>query len=77
MHRGRELGFGVFTERDPGGLPRRGHTAKQVGRELGLSPATVVTYKNRIFKKCQVASLKEFLLKTPSPAARERIGLSC
>lgn len=59
------------------GLLRRGHTAKQVGRELGLSPATVVTYKNRIFKKCQVASLKEFLLKTPSPAAQERIGLSC
>jgi len=46
-------------------LLRQGCTAKQVGRELGLSPATVVTYKNRIFKKSQVASLREFLVKVP------------
>lgn len=46
-------------------LLRQGHTAKEVGRELGLSPTTVVTYKNRIFKKSNVASLKEFLIKTP------------
>ncbi|KGD86836.1 LuxR family transcriptional regulator [Achromobacter sp. RTa] len=46
-------------------LLRQGHTAKEVGRELGLSPATVVTYKNRLFKKNNVASLKEFLIKTP------------
>lgn len=48
-------------------LLRRGRTAKQVGRELGLSPATVVTYKNRIYKKNQVASLREFLVKTSPP----------
>lgn len=47
-------------------LLRQGHTAKEVGRELGLSPTTVVTYKNRIFKKNNVASLKEFLIKAPS-----------
>lgn len=46
-----------------GELLRQGRTAKQVGRELGLSPATVVTYKNRIYRKNQVASLKEFLVK--------------
>ena len=37
-----------------------------MGRELGLSPTTVVTYKNRIFKKSNVASLKEFLIKAPA-----------
>lgn len=49
-------------------LLRQGHTAKEVGRELGLSPATVITYKNRIFKKNNVASLKEFLVKAPAAA---------
>ena len=47
-------------------LLRQGRTAKEVGRELGLSPTTVVTYKNRIFKKSNVASLKEFLIKAPA-----------
>jgi DNA-binding CsgD family transcriptional regulator len=51
-----------------GELMRQGRTAKQIGRELGLSPTTVVTYKNRIFKKNQVASLREFLVKAPEPA---------
>jgi DNA-binding CsgD family transcriptional regulator len=50
-------------------LLRQGHTAKEVGRELGLSPTTVVTYKNRIFKKNNVASLKEFLIKAPAARA--------
>ncbi|WP_419343825.1 response regulator transcription factor [Achromobacter sp. PD1] len=50
-------------------LLRQGHTAKEVGRELGLSPTTVVTYKNRIFKKNNVASLKEFLIKAPAACA--------
>ena len=39
-----------------------------MGRELGLSPTTVITYKNRIFKKNNVASLKEFLVKAPAAA---------
>lgn len=56
-----------------GELMRRGRTAKQIGRELGLSPTTVVTYKNRIFKKNQVASLREFLVKAPSPAVPDRL----
>lgn len=50
-------------------LLRQGHTAKEVGRELGLSPTTVVTYKHRIFKKNNVASLKEFLIKAPAACA--------
>ena len=50
-------------------LLRQGHTAKEVGRALGLSPTTVVTYKNRIFKKSKVASLKEFLVKAPGDRA--------
>ena len=47
-------------------LLRQGRTAKEVGRELGLSPTTVVTYKNRIFKKRNVTSLKEFLIQAPA-----------
>jgi DNA-binding NarL/FixJ family response regulator len=58
-----------FREIQVANLLRQGHTAKEVGRALGLSPTTVVTYKNRIFKKSKVASLKEFLIK--APVARE------
>ena len=47
-------------------LLRQGRTAKEVGRELGLSPTTVVTYKNRIFKKRNVTSLKGFLIQAPA-----------
>ncbi|MGH8815434.1 MAG: response regulator transcription factor [Achromobacter pestifer] len=50
-------------------LLRQGHTAKEVGRALGLSPTTVVTYKNRIFKKSNLTSLKEFLIKTPAASS--------
>jgi DNA-binding CsgD family transcriptional regulator len=53
-------------ERQVADLLRTGKTAKEVGRLLGLSPATVVTYKARIFEKMQVANLKEFLLRAPS-----------
>jgi DNA-binding CsgD family transcriptional regulator len=56
-------------ERQVADLLRMGRTAKEVGRLLGLSPTTVVTYKARIFEKVHVANLKEFLLKSPSAPA--------
>ncbi len=56
-------------ERQVADLLRTGRTAKEVGRLLGLSPTTIVTYKARIFEKLHVANLKEFLLKAPSTSA--------
>jgi len=53
-------------ERQVADLLRQGYTAKQVGRCLNLSPTTVITYKHRIFKKNQVGSLKEFLIRAPA-----------
>ena len=68
MHRGRELGFGVFTERSRWPACGAAIPPSRWGASWAL-PATVVTYKNRIFKKCQVASLKEFLLKADAVAS--------
>lgn len=45
-----------------------GHTAKEAARALKLSPATVLTYKARLFEKAKVGNLKAFLLKAPSQA---------
>jgi DNA-binding CsgD family transcriptional regulator len=50
-----------WRERQVADLLRRGHTTKEVGRALGLSPTTVATYKSRLFDKLQVANLKQFL----------------
>lgn len=42
-------------------LLQAGHTIKEVGRQLGLSPTTVVTYKNRLYEKLGVSNLKQLL----------------
>lgn len=42
-------------------LLREGLTVKQTAARLGLSPATVVTYKQRAYEKLGVANLKQFL----------------
>ena len=45
-------------------LLHQGRTAKEIGKQLALSPATVVTYKSRVFEKSGVKSLKEFLTRS-------------
>lgn len=47
-----------------------GCTAKEIGRKMDLSPATIVTYKERIFAKLGVGSLREFLALGRSPERR-------
>jgi len=72
---GMALGRLSLRERQVADLLQTGKTAKEVGRLLGLSPTTVVTYKARIFEKLQVANLKEFLRKAPlSPAHHSEIA---
>ncbi len=56
-------------ERQVAELLWQGRTAKEAARALQLSPATVLTYKARLFEKARVANLKEFLLKAPSGVA--------
>ena len=51
-------------ERQVAELLHQGHTAKEIGKQLALSPATVVTYKSRVFEKSGVKSLKEFLTRS-------------
>ena len=48
-------------ERQVAQLMHQGCTAKEIGKQLQLSPATIVTYKNRLFEKSGVANLKGFL----------------
>lgn len=48
-------------ERATAELLMDGCTAKEIGRQMALSPATVVTYKERVFTKLGVANLREFL----------------
>jgi DNA-binding CsgD family transcriptional regulator len=48
-------------ERQVADLLLQGHTIKEVGRALALSPTTVVTYKNRVFEKLEVVNLRDFL----------------
>jgi DNA-binding CsgD family transcriptional regulator len=48
-------------ERQVADLLLQGHTIKEVGRALDLSPTTVVTYKNRLFEKLEVVNLRDFL----------------
>ena len=48
-------------EKDVAGLLRCGLGAKEIARELGISPTTVITYKMRIFSKRNVPDLKTFL----------------
>ena len=48
-------------ERTTAELLMDGCTAKEIGRQMALSPATVVTYKERVFTKLSVANLREFL----------------
>lgn len=48
-------------ERATAELLMEGCTAKEIGRQMALSPATVVTYKERVFTKLSVANLREFL----------------
>jgi DNA-binding CsgD family transcriptional regulator len=50
-------------ERETAELLMRGLTAKEIGRVMALSPTTVVTYKERVYAKLGVTSLREFLLK--------------
>lgn len=47
-----------------------GCTAKEIGRKMALSPATIVTYKERIFSKLGVGSLREFLALGRPPERR-------
>lgn len=49
-------------ERQVVALLRQGKTAKEVAKALDIAPATVVTYKARIFEKLQVSNLREFLI---------------
>lgn len=49
-------------ERETAQLLLDGRTAKEIGRHMTLSPATVVTYKERIYAKLGVAGLREFLV---------------
>lgn len=49
-------------ERQVLGLLRQGRTAKEVAKALGISPATVVTYKERIFEKLRVTNTRELLI---------------
>lgn len=48
-------------ERATAELLMQGCTAKEIGRKMALSPATVVTYKERVFSKLGVGGLREFL----------------
>ena len=48
-------------ERETAELLMRGRTTKEIGRQMALSPATVVTYKERLYAKLGVAGLREFL----------------
>ncbi len=43
-------------------LLREGRTAKEVAQALRIAPATVLTYKARLFEKMGVRNLKQFLL---------------
>ncbi|MBN8753658.1 MULTISPECIES: helix-turn-helix transcriptional regulator [Variovorax] len=48
-------------ERETARLMTEGCTAKEIGRRLSLSPATVITYKERVYAKLGVQNLREFL----------------
>ena len=48
-------------ERETACLMAKGSTAKEIGRQLSLSPATVITYKERVYAKLGVQNLREFL----------------
>ncbi|WP_198087214.1 helix-turn-helix transcriptional regulator [Variovorax sp. E3] len=48
-------------ERETARLLADGCTAKEIGRHLSLSPATVITYKERVYAKLGVQNLREFL----------------
>ena len=48
-------------EREIARLLREGLTVKQSAARLGLSPATVVTYKQRAYEKLNVGNLKQLL----------------
>lgn len=48
-------------ERATAELLMDGYTAKEIGRRMDLSPATIVTYKERVFSKLGVGGLREFL----------------
>lgn len=57
-------------ERSTAQLLMDGCTAKEIGRTMALSPATIVTYKERIFAKLGVGSLREFLALGRPPERR-------
>ncbi|QNK68252.1 helix-turn-helix transcriptional regulator [Variovorax sp. PAMC26660] len=48
-------------ERETARLLVEGCTAKEIARQLSLSPATVITYKERVYAKLGVQNLREFL----------------